>query len=102
MRVQAVGRDAVTPDNHSGFWHQRYTLRGAASASGGKQSGLPAAEPGVKYHPVFLENLKDTILTTGVPVFLATSCVCLLSAEDSYEDGLVVCRSWCNSIASPL
>ena len=76
--TQAVGRDAVTPDNHSGFWHQRYTLRGAASASGGKQSRLPGAEPGVKYHPVFLENLKDTILTTGVPVFLVTSCVCLL------------------------
>ena len=76
MHVQAVGRDAVTPDNHSGFWHQRYTLRGTAGASSGKQSGLPGAEPGVKHHPVFLEHLKDTILTTGVPVLLVTSCVC--------------------------
>ena len=96
--MQAVGRDAVTPDNHSGFWHQRYTLRGAANS--GTQSVLPGGEPGVKYHPVFLENLKDTILTTGVPVFLVTSCVCSLQAEDSHEDGLVACRSLCDSVAS--
>ena len=86
--MQAVGRDAVTPDNHSGFWHQRYTLRGAAaSASGSKEGGLPGADPGVKHHPVFLESLKDTILTTGVLVFLVTSCACSLQAEDSHEDG---------------
>lgn len=68
MRMQAVGRDAVTPDNHSGFWHQRYTLRGAASSGDSvRQSRSPGAEGTARHIPVFLENLQGTILTTGRP-----------------------------------
>ena len=66
--TQAVGRDAVTPDNHSGFWHQRYTLRSSAGSSDfGKQNRAPDAEGAMQYTPVFLEKLKATILTTGGP-----------------------------------
>ena len=68
ISAQAVGRDAVTSDNHSGFWHQRYTLRHSASSSdSGKQNRAPDAEGRMQYTPVFLENLKATILTTGGP-----------------------------------
>lgn len=69
VRAQAVGRDAVTPDNHSGFWHQRYTLRSAddGSASGNKE-GRPGAGRTVQHTPVFLESLKGTILTSGAAV----------------------------------
>ena len=66
MCVQAVGRDAVTPDNHSGFWHQRYTLRSTTvSGDSGRQSKSPDAEGTSRHIPVFLENLQGTILTTG-------------------------------------
>ena len=60
----------MTPDNHSGFWHQRYTLRGGAAraAPGARGSGPGAGAEGTAEHtPVFLESLQGTILTTGAP-----------------------------------
>ncbi len=56
----------MTPDNHSGFWHQRYTLRStAAIGNSGRQSRTPDADGTAHHIPVFLENLQGTILTTG-------------------------------------
>ena len=62
--MQAIGRDAVTPDNHSGFWHQRYTLR-LVVGSGKQDNAAPGAEGSIQDTPVFLQSLQGAILTTG-------------------------------------
>lgn len=87
--MQATGRDAVTPDNHSGFWHQRYTLRSAAG-SGKQDNAAPGIEEPTQDTPVFLQSLQGAILTTGETLVAMNRNFVELHVESLHED----CWSW--------
>ncbi len=76
--MQEIGRDSINAKGQSAFWHDRYTLRraardGAAAAPvadefGGSYPGASRPREGTAAPldvPIFLDALKDTILTTG-------------------------------------
>ena len=87
--MQAIGRDAVTPDNHSGFWHQRYTLRRAVG-SGKQDNAAPGAEGPTQDTPVFLRSLQGAILTTGKTLMAMSRSFAELQVECVHES----CWSW--------
>ncbi|EIE26959.1 hypothetical protein COCSUDRAFT_46296 [Coccomyxa subellipsoidea C-169] len=73
-----IGRDSINAKGQSAFWHDRYTLRqaardGAAAAPvadefGGSYPAASRPREGTAAPldvPIFLDALKDTILTTG-------------------------------------
>jgi len=99
--LQDIGRESLTADNQSAYWHERWTLRPAFNPQTGdplQQQGGTAAGPQPQHDvPAFLQRQKQLVLNTGKYLNVMRECAAQpprtlpLGTHLGKREGLVCC-----------